>query len=102
MNQEIRNKSAEILYISGYAVACEFSDMYPIITRAGKKTRVDPFANSLEGKRQACAIIEWLRFYKNRLWSQSANEPGISGHTTWQHVLNRLAWCLYILGKNAR
>ena len=97
MDQQTRNKAAEILYISGYAVSCEFFDVYPIIVHAGKRTRVDPFDNSLEGKRQACALIEWLKLYKNDLWIQSNVQPELSGLTTWQYILGRLEWCLQAL-----
>lgn len=97
MNLEIRNKAAEILYISGYAASCEFAGAYPVILHGKKVRRVDPFEDSLEGKLQACVIIEWIKIYKNDLWPQSRIEPKLPGQTSWQHLLKRLAWCLQIL-----
>lgn len=99
MNKEIIDKAAELLYISGYAVTCEFFDTHTVIAHNGKQYNVNPFENGLEGKRQACVIIEWLMLYKRKLWEQSSIEPNRPGQTSWQHVLNRLAWCMHALNK---
>jgi len=99
MNKEIINKAAEILYISGYAVSCENLNTHPIIVHGGKQLLVDPFENSLEGKRQACVAIEWLMLYKNKLWLQSTIEPKRPGQTSWKHVLRRLEWCLQAMNR---
>ncbi|MCG6938710.1 MAG: hypothetical protein LJE83_11160 [Gammaproteobacteria bacterium] len=99
MNNEIINKAGEILYISGYADTCELFDTHVAIEHNGKQLNVDPFKNTLEGKRQACVIIEWLKLYKNKLWEKSTIEPDRPGQTSWQYMLKRLEWCLYAMSR---
>lgn len=99
MNKEILNKTAEILYICGYAVSCKHVDSHSIIVHGGKQLHVDPFENSLEGKHQACATIEWLKIYKKKLWSESKIEAKRPDQTCWVQLLKRLEWCLQVLSK---
>jgi hypothetical protein len=96
---EILNKTAEILFICGYAVSCKLVDSHSIIVHGGKQLHVDPFEDSLEGKHQACVTIEWLRTYKNKLWLESQLKAKRPDQTCWIHVLKRLEWCLRVLSR---
>ena len=99
MNTEILNKTAEVLFICGYAVSCELFDTHWVIVHNSKLKQVNPFENSLEGKRQACVVIEWLWIYKKKLWLKSRIEPKRPEQSSWKHMLKRLEWCLQVLSK---
>jgi len=58
-----------------------------------KSSRIDPFADTLEGRRQSDAIEDWIYSVHEDLWEQShliVELPFIS--FKWR--LDRIKWCL--------
>ena len=63
---------------------------------------VNPFADTLEGRRQADALIDFLIDKHNDLWGESKNFdidlP--NGFPNWREYINqRIAWCFEQLEK---
>lgn len=98
MNKQ--KKAAEILVECGYAYChreCR-DDKYEGQYKINKLTNkswyvVEPFSDTLEGRRQADAIEQYLYDHRYNLWSRSL---GDESNATTQHQwrLDRIKWCL--------
>ena len=108
----IDKKAAEILVECGYAEAgyADYPHIRPNpdgsswvkkIKAINHWTSVDIFADTLEGRRQADAIEDWLRtgdVSVNVVWlssewnSEYKHEPGTIDSHRWR--LDRIKWCL--------
>lgn len=92
-------KAAEILVecgyatigINGYMESCYWGkgDKHP------EEIVIDPFSDTLEGRRQADAIEDWLSRTENKLWFEDSLYAHKETDTT-QHQwrLDRIKWCL--------
>ncbi len=105
----ILKKAAEILVESGYAVkrytdlhseylgyVCVVDDDWPSAT-GHRPEKVEIFADTLEGRRQADAIEDWLWYNQNRIYANSyhaVDEPLDEGVSHHQWRLDRIKWCL--------
>ena len=102
---DITKKAAEILVEYGYAYRLTVSglaDVYRIIKGSyeGKQLLVDPFADTLEGRRQADAIEDWLAEYEGELWElKSICHNQDEGDNRHQWRLDRIKRCLVELSK---
>ena len=102
-------KAAEILVECGYADYKTDNNNYvcwrePEIDNTMEA--VKPFSDTLEGRRQADAIEDWLTINKHSLYQNSeyeAESPKLPyskfGCFWYQHRLNRIKWCLEELVK---
>jgi hypothetical protein len=107
-------KAAEILVECGYADAINEKrpmtvrrnlpigeDYYPL------QVECDPFADTLEGHRQANAIEDWLfddsspELYKRHynLWHESSDLSVTKSRHQWR--LDRIKWCLEQLAEES-
>ena len=96
---DITKKAAEILVECGYGSACP--DIEGVYVKKNNFVRtVLPFTDTLEGRRQAYAIEDWLAL--NGIWRKSFKavhvDMKISGH---QWRLDRIKWCLEKLSNRA-
>ncbi|MEN8171382.1 MAG: hypothetical protein ABFS03_00730 [Chloroflexota bacterium] len=96
---DVNKKAAEILVECGYAqkyepyVACFRVVVYYTIKSC------NPFLDTLEGRRQADAIENYLRdsesnLHECYLWSQSGCKRFDHGDNHHQWRLDRIKWCL--------
>ena len=91
-------KAAEILVESKYIGGFWGNGEFLFYDRGFEnETRIDPFRDTLEGRRQADAIEDWLRSTKTlnalHLWLTISKEPcGERTHHQWR--LDRIKWCL--------
>jgi len=71
-----------------------FTDGVNIIDWKGVKQKIDPFADTLEGRRQADALEDWLINNHWDLWNESRRGYSTSP-TGKQHQwrLDRIKWC---------
>ena len=87
-------KCAEIL------VGCGYAEMIPKESHMGftlwmGSKEVNPFADTLEGRRQADAIEDWLRENKPvKLWKESGYHCFINEGGNYQWRLDRIKWCI--------
>lgn len=72
-----------------------------------KSDKIDPFADTLEGRRQADALEDWLTLNHYPLWNRSeldAESPekpySENGAFWYQHRRNKLKWCFEQLEKD--
>lgn len=106
MSNELK-KAGEILVACRYAVSYatdkrEHLQHNPPISltvvcenRDFDEVACEPFADTLEGRRQADAIEDWLRNLKTKLWRLSPpHQP--EGEFTYYRIerLDRIKWCL--------
>ena len=90
---------AEILVKCGYA---KFMLRPDIIEVSGYSVKVNPFADTLEGRRQADAIEGYLRWHETELWKESYiktskyYESMIDSLVCKVHQwrLDRIKWCV--------
>lgn len=88
---DINEKAAEIL------VKCGYSD-----TESGYRTtqmivvELNPFADTLEGRRQADYIENWLSYFHTEMW---LGDQHIARENNHQWRLDRIKWCLQELIK---
>ena len=106
----MENKIAEILVSSGYAENIfEYEgEVFPDIVHIKDKDwpsqnntrsqKVEPFKDTLEGRRQADAIEDWLMLKEYLLYQNGYKEadfPSKKDGSYWhQFRLNRIKWCL--------
>ena len=92
-------KAAEILVECGYG---ELNIDYPncVVKRLENNILlfdIDPFADTLEGRRQADAIEDWLcskyELIPNSVWELSLQQVRLTS-TRHQWRLDRIKWCL--------
>ena len=95
----ILQKAAEILVECGYADKLGYMENGNAeVIRTKLFHHVEPFADTLEGRRQADAIEDWLweRYLKihteGDLWGESINIEQESTKHQWR--LDRIKWCL--------
>ena len=65
----------------------------------------NPFADSLEGRRQACSAIEHIRLKHNQVWLNSKFATAVTNDINikwWEHALARLKWCISELCKEGK
>ena len=109
-----QEKIAQILVECGYAVQIDF-DKQPFIHEgewhvffSDGSIAVNPYADTLEGRRQADAIEDWLKdtsvYEVNhggfQIWEKSKIEnPRPAGMSQHQHRLDRIKWCIQELCK---
>ena len=84
-------------------VECEYKNAEGICLNASDKWAlefgssgclpVDPFTDTLEGRRQADALEDWLDLQHSEIWLQSAFAvgPGQGNNRKWR--LDRIKWC---------
>ena len=107
---DVLKKAAEILVECGYATsffAINKDSHYWIRFKGTDKehTHVDPFADALDGRRQADAIEDWLCIYQYPLWNSSdtkAEYPEKTDTSFW-HLwrINKIKWCLEQLSSDS-
>ena len=96
----INKKAAEILVKCGYANKSfnetqGFINLHVEGVNKSLQTQVcDPFSDTLEGRRQADAIEDWLVQNKYDLWLSSQTAPESHGIKNHQWRLDRIKWCL--------
>lgn len=100
---DITKKVAEILVECGYArkavddyivdIACGADGI------AGIEVPSDPFIDTIEGRRQADAIEDYLVQKKKHLWLSSMGQFGFDDRPKHQWRLDRIKWCLLELCK---
>lgn len=97
MNKKLLEKSAEILVECGYAIIGINGYMEPCYWRNGdkhpKEIVINPLADTLEGRRQADAIEDWLWIKQTSLWDKSFHHIEISGDGRKMR-LDRIKWYL--------
>lgn len=102
----MNDRIAEALVECGYAESTGYDPNYKgdarttIVTKGYKRVHhVDPFADTLEGRRQADVLEDWLEAEYYELWNKSQDEVStvnigqstqISNH---QWRLDRIRWC---------
>ena len=62
--------------------------------------KCDPFAGTLEGRRQADAIEDWIEENEGKLWRVNSicnNQDESDSHHQWR--LDRIKWCLDEMSK---
>ena len=93
-------KCAEIL------VECEYADgfwgngYFLFYNRSFEnETKLDPFSDTLEGRRQADAIEDWLSTRQSGLWCvfSRKDNPLLDNLHKWR--LDRIKWCIQELIK---
>ena len=98
----ITKKAAEILVECGYVIPGMNGYMEPCFYVAGGRHPmeivIDPFADTLEGRRQADAIEDWL-MAETTLWCESFNVVPDSICSQHQWRLDRIKYCLEELSK---
>ena len=93
-------KCAEILVDCGYGDKLGFMENGNAeVIQSNLFKHVEPFSDTLEGRRQADAIEDWLWFNENTLYSKSfhvIDEPLIYESLKTQHKwrLDRIKWCI--------
>mgnify|MGYP000698605127 CR=1 FL=1 len=99
-------KCAEILVESGYAYGITRISSIPLtVTRKDEPkgesmfAEVNPFADTLEGRRQADEIEDWLKSDISRprftVWVESGKTNDVSmGDNCHQWRLDRIKWCI--------
>jgi len=93
---KIMKKAAEILFISSYAVHINVNDGR-IVKPGGDWIPVEFDEDTLEGRRQADALEDWLSDNETMLWlAAHPIECKTTGH---QWRLDRIKWCLEELTK---
>ena len=98
-------KAAEILVECGYAARLSVDGFVRVRDSSwGSESglrgeKVDPFADILEGRRQADAIEDYLEVNYGNLWNiKSILRNQDEGGCQHQWRLNRIKWCLQQLG----
>lgn len=100
-------KIAEILVECGYAKSLA-EDSEGVIngwvticdSGYGIHEKVDPFADTLEGRRQLDALEDWLKFNQYNLWNFSEedisqmNKSDSTQMSSHQWRLDRIKWCI--------
>ena len=106
METDITKKAAEILIKCGYAMTSTYYDSCAEVQHHAKfevDKHIDPFADTLEGRRQADALEDWLKdrsVYEDnhggfQIWEKSKIElPRPAGKSQHQWRLDRIKWCL--------
>ena len=100
MNKQLQ-KCAEILVESGYAYELGM-DCY-VMTRAiyaPIPKRVQVFSDTLEGRRQAHAIINHLIKHHFKIWAESAYlDKDMDDFDIFEFTGRRIKWCIQDLTK---
>lgn len=97
MNKRI----AEALVECGYAKRLGVSgvhDGYFIGVMDGFDQVVNPFIDTIESRRQADALEDWLFVNQTHLWGQSANNDVGGERRQWR--LDRIKYCFEQMGKD--
>jgi hypothetical protein len=104
---KVLKKAAEILVECGYAARqldgslCSTDVEFVSIDGSDDSiVRADPFADTLQGRRQADAIEDWLVKNNKLLWRNSMSCFGFDDRPKHQWRLDRIKWCLEKLGED--
>ena len=87
-------KAAEILVECGYADQIFSGDWIYKLNSGSNPTHCEPFSDTLEGRRQADAIEDWLWIERPNLWTTSIDSVKLDDSTGRKSRLNRIEWCL--------
>lgn len=106
MNEQMQKAMAQALVEQGYAdnvaddgVSLRANDPEQYLDTFGY-IEVDPFSDTLEGRRQADALEDWLQLEYAALWRQSSGECDYSNRwPTHEWRLDRIRWCFEQLTK---
>ena len=96
----VTKKAAEILVECGYAFSIDGKGYIYLSSDNGKMQKVSPFSDTIEGRRQADAIEDWLNNKQPCLWQsiglKDAELYMKDGYVTSAHKwrLDRIRWCL--------
>lgn len=110
---DVLKTAGELLVKSGYAASSDrnLSDTYYLARVENNQghfeaSEVDPFANTIVGRRQADVIETYLAFNESTLWHHSKSgiestaescHKQFTTHHKWR--LDRIKWCLEQLTK---
>ena len=93
-------KCAEILVACGYAEKIHEpvipSDIRLHVNNFIGNQPVNPFVDTLEGRRQADAIEDWLILFHTTLWKEASSGKAdvTAPHHNHQWRLDRIEWCI--------
>ena len=94
---------AKALVECGYAYSWQSNRaaLFVTIPVTSEIQKVDPFADTIEGRRQADALEDWLAQEHGKLWGKSADYVGFKFHWHYhQWRLDRIKWCFQRLEKH--
>lgn len=108
MNEQMQKAIAQALVEHGYAHSIagneislrandseEYKDTFGYID-------IDPFSDTLEGRRQADALEDWLYYKQFNIWAKSSGAACGPQHEHFhQWRLDRIRWCFEQLTKLA-
>lgn len=96
MNLELNEVAAKILVLGGYAKHFNFISNLGVyvLNNSSVGLEVDPFADTLEGRRQFEAVFNWVRKNNEYLWQQSFLHVELKEGEYFEWYRQRITWCL--------
>jgi hypothetical protein len=86
--------SAELLVECGYAGMTQGNQLLTNSLEEPREQIIDPFADTLAGRRQANALEDWLSHTPeiNKIWAKSEHRQDCYSNHQWR--LDRIKWCI--------